>query len=152
MKGMAAPTSSFRSRAALIVLGGLWLLALLNLGRAVALWQQADWRSGLPMSPDPRWRLAFSLAWAALFVVAAVALWAPRPFARRFIPLLLAVHGVYELSMMLRYASSPPALLPILVYGAFVAYATWALWRPAARRSFNPSPPTHKEVADRRTL
>lgn len=138
---MTAPSPSASSRALLIVRGGLWLLALLNLGRAVALWRQADWLTGLPIAPDPRWRLGISLVWAAALAVGALALGRRQRRARLLIPLLLAAHGVYELSMILRFASSPPAMLLMLIYAVFLGFAVWALWRPGG--GHNISLPDH---------
>lgn len=137
---MSAFAASLRPRAAALVRLGVWLLALLNGARALALWQQGEWLRGLPVALDARWRLAAALVWLVLMALAAVALHLRWPAARRLVPLLLAAYGVLELSMMILFASTLPAALPILIYAAFVGLAVWALWPPAT--SPRPSPPT----------
>jgi hypothetical protein len=113
-------------------------LALWNLGRAAALWRQADWLTGLPIRPDSRVRLAAALGWAALFLLASAGLWRRRDWARRLVPLLLTLYGLYELGMIVLVTSTSPATLPILAYAAFVGFAGWALWRPSAGPLFHP--------------
>lgn len=166
---MSPPPRPFTTR---IVQWGILLPALWNLARGIVLWQQSDWLAGLSLSPDPRWRMALAFLWAAAFLLLAAALWRCRGGARRLAPFLLAAYGVYELGLILVYAPSPPAALPALTYTAFVGFAAWALWRPAARVYFESRSiqlirhPLHpldgtdksadvslsKEVADQRTL
>ena len=146
---MSALVVATHPRAIRFIQLGLWLLSLWNLARAFALWQQAAWRTDLPLTPDPRLRLALALAWAAIFAGAA---WRLRVLGSgRLIPLLLAAFGVLELSMITRFASWPPAVPPILAFAAFTGFAGWSLWRSPVRALF-PSRPRSKEVADRRTL
>lgn len=149
MSALAAPISP---RAARVIQSGLWLLALLNLARAVALWRQADWLTGLPLSPDPRLRLALAFLWALLFAAAAATLRAARPPGRRLVSLLLVAYGVVELSMTLGFTSTPLALPSVALYTAFAGFAGLTLWPPPARALSHPSEPRPKEVADRRTL
>jgi hypothetical protein len=109
---------------------------LWNLGRAAALWRQADWLTDLPLRPDPRVRLAAALGWAALFCMASAGLWQRRAWARTLVPLLLALYGLFELGMIAIYTSVPPATLPVMLYALFVGFAAWALWRPSAGTFF----------------
>ncbi|CUS05145.2 membrane protein of unknown function [Candidatus Promineifilum breve] len=150
MIAMSLPPGTIRPVAARVVLGGVWLLALWNAARAMALAQQTDWLTGLPFAVDSRWRLALAGGWAALLALSAIGLWRQWPAARRFVPLLLLCYGVYELGMIIAFSPTPPALLPVLLYAGFVGFAGWALWRPIADKSF---PLTHrlKEVAESRT-
>lgn len=132
--------AALRRLAVHLVRLGVWLLTLWNGARALALWQQGEWLRDLPVALDVRWRLAAALFWAVVMALAAVALHLRRPAARRLVPLLLAAFGVLELSMMIVFASTLPAALPIVLYAAFVGLAAWTLWRPSAPpRS---SPPT----------
>lgn len=133
MRKLPGSTRPFTAR---IVLWGGALLGLLNLGRAVALWRQEDWLTGLPISPDPRVRMAAALGWALLFSLATGGLWLRREWARVFVPLLLALYGVYELGMIVLHTSTFPAMLPVVVYCAFVGLAGWTLWRPHVRTFF----------------
>ena len=130
--------ASLRRRAVGLVQLGVWLLALLNGARALALWQQEAWLSGLPTTLDVRWRLVAALVWSLLMILAAVVLHRGPRSAQRLIPLLLVAYGVLELSMMILFASTLPAALPIVLYAAFVGLAAWALWRPSAS-SFPPT-------------
>lgn len=120
------PKRSFSIR---VVQWGILALALWNLGRAIALWRQADWMAGLPLTPDPRLRLCLALGWAALFLAAFVVAHRRRRWSRLFIPSFLVLYGVYEFGTIIIYAPTPPTLMPILIYVAFVSFAVWALWR-----------------------
>ncbi|MBK7215573.1 MAG: hypothetical protein IPH95_00480 [Candidatus Promineofilum sp.] len=137
---MSAFAASLRPRAVGLVRLGVWLLALLNGARALALWPQGEWLRDLSVALDVRWRLAASLGWMVVMALAAVAFHLRPHAARRLVPLLLVAYGVLELSMMILFASTLPAALPVLLYAAFVGLAAWALWPPAA--SPRPSPPT----------
>jgi hypothetical protein len=134
---MSALPGSIRPLAARVVRLGVLALALWNLGRAAALWRQEDWLTGLPLTPDPRLRLAIATLWAALFLFSAAGLrrWS---WPRRLIPLLLAFYGVYELGMIFVFAPLPPALLPVFVYIAFIGFAAWALWPPVTGSTLQP--------------
>ncbi|MBP8948006.1 MAG: hypothetical protein KBG73_04135 [Candidatus Promineofilum sp.] len=137
---MSLFAASLRRRAVTLVQLGVWLLALWNGARALALWQQREWLRHLPVVLDARWRLAAALVWLLLMVLAAVVLRRGPRSARQLVPLLLIIYGVLELSMMLAFASTLPAALPIVLYAAFVGLAAWALWRPSAPPQ--PSSPT----------
>lgn len=135
---MSLSPGSKRPVAAQVVQGGVWLLAVWNAARAIALQQQADWLTGLDFAVDSRWRLALAGGWAALLAVAAAGLWRRRPWSRRLVPLLLCAYGVYELGMIIAFSPASPAPLPVLAYAAFVGFTAWALWRPAAGTYFRP--------------
>lgn len=126
---MNTPPVPKRPLSTRVVQWGVLMLALWNLGRAVALWQQSRWLNDLPLTPDPRLRLALALGWAALFVTAFIAMRGRKSWSRLFIPFLLVLYGVYELGMIIVYTPTPPAFLPILIYVAFIGFAVWALWR-----------------------
>lgn len=119
-----------RPLAARIAQLGVLTPAIWNLARAAALWHQADWQTGLAITPDPRIRLAVALVWAALFFIALVGLRRRKIWSRKLIPILLALYGVYELGMIIVFSTLPPAVLPILAYIVFVGLVYWALRRP----------------------
>lgn len=130
---MSEPLVSTRPLAQRVVLWGVLLLALWNLGRAVALYWQADWTGDLGMTPDLRQRMALAIVWAILFLAAALVLTRRAARIGRLVPLLLALFGVYELGMMIAFTTEPPAPLLVFVYAAFVCFAGWALWRPRGK-------------------
>lgn len=132
--------ASLRRRAVGLVQLGVGLLALWNGARALALWRQGEWLLDVPTTLDARWRLAVALIWFFLLSLAAVAVRRGPPLTRRLVPLLLVAYGVLELSMMIVFASTLPAALPIVLYAAFIGLAVWALWRPFAPPQ--PSSPT----------
>jgi hypothetical protein len=135
---MSAPPGSPRPLAARVVEWGVLLMALFNLGRAVALQRQADWLFALSDTPDSRARMALALGWAALLLLSTLGLRRRWLLARRLVPLLLAFYGVYELGMIIAYSPIPPAVLPIAAYAAFVGFSGWALWRPATEHAAHP--------------
>lgn len=112
------------------------LLALWNLGRGIALWLQADWLVDLPLTPEPRVRMAIALIIALAMTLLAIGLHRRSSWSRVFAPILLAIYGVYELGVMIAFSTQPPALLPILAYAAFAGFSGWALWRPSIRTFF----------------
>jgi hypothetical protein len=133
---MSLPHGPTRPVAAYIVQGGIWLLAIWNAARAIALQQQADWLTGFAFAIDSRWRMALAWGWAALLALAAAGLWRRRPWSRWLVPLLLFAFGVFELGMLIAFSPASPAPLPTLAYAAFAGFAAWALWRPAAGSYF----------------
>ena len=128
---MSAPPVVKRSWAERVVLWGVFLTALWNLGRAGVLISQMEWLAELNATPDPRLRAALAIVWAILLFVVAFGLARRLSWSRLLIPLLLALYGVNELVMIIAFAATPPALLPFLAYAVFVGFAGWVLWRPA---------------------
>lgn len=120
------PKRSFTLR---FVRWGVLALAIWNLGRAIALWHQADWLAGLPLTPDPRLRMTFALGWAASFFAAFISAIRCKPWSRFFIPFLLTLYGVYEFGMVMIFSPTPPAPLSALIYITFILLSVWTLWR-----------------------
>lgn len=133
---MSAPPVSKRSIAERVVLWGVVLMALWNLGRAAVLISQMKWVAGLTPWPDPRLRTGLAVVWAVLFFAAALGLILRLSWVRAIIPILLAFYGVYELVMMITYAASMPSNLLMLVYFLFVVVVGWVMWRPAGGFNF----------------
>lgn len=146
---MTAPSHFPRPLAVRVVQWGVMLLALWNLGRALALWHQADWLAELPLKPDPRVRLVLALAISAVMALLAIGLRRRLSWSRSIIPILLAAYGVYELGMTIAFTNQPAAMLLVLAYIAFVGFAAWALWRPSVRLYFDSK---QKEGAEPDTL
>ena len=129
---MSAPTVTTRPRIVPVVLWGMLVLSLWNLGQAVALFIQLDGLAELSLTPDPRWRLAMAVIWSMLFGVAAVLLWRRHPRCWPLVPLLLAIYGVYKLVIIIVFSNLPPAMLPALAYVAFGSFSSWAVWKATA--------------------
>lgn len=128
---MSAPPVVKRSWAERVVLWGVFLTALWNLGRAVVLISQMEWLAELDTTPDPRLRPVLAILWAILLFTSAFGLARRQFWSHLLIPLLLALYGVNELVMIIAFAATSPALLPFLAYGVFVCFTGWVLWRPA---------------------
>lgn len=128
---MSAPPVSKRSLAERVVLWGVILTALWNVGRAGILISQMEWIVELNTWPDPHLRAGLAILWAALFFTAALGLILRVSWVRVLVPILLAVYGVYELVMMITFTAVLPAHLLILAYTLFVVFAGWVMWRPA---------------------
>lgn len=131
MSESPVPTRPLAKR---VVLWGLMLLALWNLGRAAVLYRQAGWVSSVEVIPDPRLRMVLASAWAIIFLAATWVLLNRSCRNWRAIPLLMTLFGVYELGMMIAFATEPPAPLLVLAYAAFVCFVVWVLWRPRGER------------------
>lgn len=128
---MSAPPVSKRSLAERVVLWGVILTALWNLGRAAVLISQMKWMAELTTWPEPQMRAGLAIVWAALFFALALGLILRVSWVRILVPILLAFYGVYELVMMIIFAAMQPAHLLILAYTVFVVFAGWVMWRPA---------------------
>lgn len=137
---MRAPSSLFRPAVIRFVQWAAVFLSVWNLARAAVLWRQLQWLGTLPLVPEPRFRLIMAVIWAFLFLLSAVALGLGYPRTRFFLPLLIAAYGVYEFGLIALYATEPPAILPILLYGLFTMLVAGALNRPAAKVYFQSNP------------
>lgn len=135
---MRVPPVNNRPLPIRIVLCGLGSLVVWNIGRAIALWLQLVSLADLPQSADPRLRLVLSLAWATLLMIAFASLWRGYSSSRLLVSLLIGLFGVYELGMMMVYATIPPAALIVFAYVAFFVFSLWALWRPAIIKMHTP--------------
>lgn len=135
---MRVPPVNHRPFPIRIVLWSLGGLVVWNIGRAIAIWLQLISLADLHQSADPRMRLALSLVWAILFMTALASLRRGYSASRLLVSLLIGLFGVYELGMMIAYATVSPAALVVIVYGAFFMFSLWALWRPAIRNMHTP--------------
>lgn len=134
---MSEPPGFTRPPAIRFVQWSVFLLGLWNLGRAAVLWRQSDWLGELPVAPDPTIRMVMALIWAIAFLLSWLAFRMRRLNARRLIPLLIVVYGVYEIGMIALFSSEPPAPLFISLYALFSLLIGWVLWRPATKTYFD---------------
>ncbi len=120
----------------IIALGG-FLLGGWNLWRALLLWRRRSLLTALEVSLDPAWRALLALVWAALFLLAAVALWQGRGQWRWLLPAGLALYALYQTCLLFIFARSPLARqgwgASLFAYVLALLAATWALYRPALR-------------------
>ena len=128
-----------RPRSVTITLFWVFLFGVWNLGRSVAIWQQA-FSLDLGTWPDPRLRLLLAAVWAFCFAGVGLLLWQKRPFTRHLIPLLFLLYILVEFSLFACCVQSPltrqtwplPALLDI----SALLFSAWALNRKAAQTYF----------------
>ena len=109
------------------------------MGRALALGQQRELLKELAAQPDPVFRLMMALVWGVIFLGLAEALRRRRPFTRRFIPVLLGLHALYEIGLILFFTttiSRETLILDMLLAGGGVAFTAWALLRTAVSHYF----------------
>ncbi len=120
---------------------GTLLLGLLNVWRAIGLWRQIELLLELGVSPDPRLRLAVSLAWAVLFGAASAAIWRRKRAAHWLAPGTVLFYGAYRLLLSFAAGQATDQEIRIvgslLFYGALALFAVWALNRPKARTYFS---------------
>jgi len=129
-----------RPRTVTLALWGVFLLGVWNFGRAVALLQQMDLLLEINVQPDPRFRFIMALIWGIVFI----GLWwlvrKKRPFTRKFLPLVLILYAVYELSLTILFAQTSLAQqalrLNLSFYLLLVLFITWALNRSASNNYF----------------
>ncbi len=76
--------------------------------------------------------MVLALGWAVLLLLSVLGLRRRWSFVRPLVPLLLGLYGVYELGMIIAYSPTPPGVLPVVAYIAWVGFSAWVLWRPVA--------------------
>jgi hypothetical protein len=114
---------------------GVVLSGVANGWRAIGLSQQRDLLLDLGSSLNPSMGIGLALVWSIILVAAAAALWQRQRWTRLAIPILLLMHGIYQLSLIVLFAQSAdsqnswPAV--VLQYMLAVLFSVWALCRPA---------------------
>lgn len=135
---MKKTSSPKRPYSVTITLLGVFCLGVWNLGRVLALLQQAPYLLSLGVKPDPRLRLIIALVWALLLGGMTIALWLKRPFTRWAIPLTLSCYAVYEILLRAFYVLVPSSNLSwvglVFFYLLLILFTYWALNRPIKRR------------------
>jgi hypothetical protein len=120
-----------RSRAITLVLMLLILLGLIQAAKVVALREQSALLLDLQVSPDPRLRMFGAAVWMVVFWVLAFALWRRIALTCWLVPLVIALHVVYELAILGLYAKVPINngrwFLYTVMAIALVSFSTWAL-------------------------
>jgi len=132
--------SSSRPRSVTMIAVGVLLLGLVNIYRALILFQQTDLQLGLGVSLDPRVRMVIAVIWSIVLIALAAALWIRKPLTRVLVPVLLLVYAIYRLALVGIFAQSAYAresqVPTIVLYGIAIAITGWALNRRAVRRYF----------------
>lgn len=129
-------TTAQRPRSVTIILWGVFLFGVWNVGRALALYQQMDLLLELALRPDPRLRLIMALVWGLAFFSLWWLLRQKRPFSRTLIPIILSLYSLYELGLSAFFGQSRLSPQTIWLNAAFylllVGWTTWALNRKTA--------------------
>jgi len=119
---------------------GVLLLGLVNIYRALILFQQIDLQLDLGVNLDPRVRMVFAVVWSIVLIALAAALWLRKPLTRVLVPALLLVYAIYRLALVGIFAQSAYAresqVPTIVLYGIAIAITGWALNRRAVRGYF----------------
>jgi len=92
--------------------------------------------------------MLISAVWMVVFWVLAVALWRRNALTRWLVPLIIALHFVYELAILRLFARIPINNGRWFLYGfmmiATVSFATWALNRSANNPYFLEDKPANE--------
>ena len=137
----ADATTAVRPKSVTLALWGVFLFAVWNFGRAVALSQQMDLLLELTIQPDPRFRFSMALIWGFVFMGLWWLMRKKRPFTRKFLPLILILYAVYELGLTMLFAQTTLAQqaiwLNLSFYLLLTLFITWALNRTTANDYFH---------------
>lgn len=132
---------SRRPRSVTITLLGVILIGIWYAGQLFALLRQSGLLLTLNITPDPRLRMVIAALWMVLFWGAAVALWRRKAFTSWFIPLLLTLAALYELTLLGLFVQNSESgeswLIRIWLYSVMILFAAWALNRGAAKPFFD---------------
>jgi hypothetical protein len=79
---------------------GVFLLGLVNVWRAVALFKQSNLLLDLGVSLDPRLRMFVAIIWALVFISISLSIWRRWKAARFLTPILLILYAVYQLGLV----------------------------------------------------
>jgi len=156
---LLSPSSS-RPKSVTIVAAGVFLLGLVNIYRAIILYQHIDLQLDLGVSLDPRVRMILAVIWSVVLISMAIILWSRKPAAKALVPLLLLVYAIYRLALVRTFAESSYArdsqIASAILYGIAIAFTLWALNRKASGAYFakmkegqsNDSGPSHLGNSD----
>ena len=129
-----------RPRSVTLIAVGVLALGLLNIYRAMILYQQIDLQLALGVNLDPRVRMVFATVWSIVLIVLAAALWLRKPRTRVLVPVLLLVYAIYRLALIGIFAQSTYAresqVATMVLYGIATAITAWTLNRRAVRGYF----------------
>lgn len=105
------------------------------------MWRQSDMLLELGIGPDPRLRMAISIAWAAIFGASAVMIWTRKKLAQLLAPGVLILYGLYRLSLIFFASQSTDQDIRVIgnliFYAALALFAGWSLNRQKARQYFS---------------
>jgi hypothetical protein len=136
---LTSPSIS-RPRSVTIVAVGVFLLGLVNIYRAIILFQHSGLQLDLGVRLDPRARMILAAIWSIVLIVMAIILWLRIPGARVGVPLLLLLYAINRLALVGIFAESTyvrgSQILSIILYGISIAFASWALNRKGSRAYF----------------
>jgi hypothetical protein len=122
-----------RYRTVSLVLLLLIVLGFIQAAKVVALREQSALLLDLQVRPDPRLRMLIATVWMVVFWVLAIALWRRIALTRWLVPLIIALHVVYETAILGLFAkvsiNSGRWFLYSVMAIALVSFTFWALNR-----------------------
>jgi len=133
---MSAYLPAKRPLAVTLILEGVLLFGVWNVGRVIALYQQKELLLNLNSQLDPRLRLFVAVGWALLFFWLAWALRGKRPFAAHLIPAALSLYAVLDLGMKWWGRPGQMDWLIIGFYILIISFTVWAFHGSAAKLYF----------------
>ena len=122
-----------RPRSVTLIGWGVLLVGLANIWRTAGLIRQIDLLRALNVTPDPMLHLVFSITWAGLFVLLALAIWHRKAMVRWSVPLALIFYVLYRLGISMLSAANEgfeSYWLWLLAFIALILFSIWALNRP----------------------
>ena len=129
-----------RPRSVTLVAVGVITLGLVNIYRAITLYNQIALQLELGVTLDPRVRLVGAIVWAILLIAAAAALWFRKPWSRTAVPVLLLLYAIYRLFLGGIIAESAytrqSQILTAIVYAFLTTAAAWLLHKKASQSYF----------------
>ena len=124
-----------------LVTWGVFLLGLMNVWRAVALYRQSALLLGLGVTLDPRLRILFALIWALIFICISISIWRRWKASRLLTPILWVVYTTNELGLnqffTQTFRENEGWQSDIVLYAVVLIFIIWALNHKNARYYFN---------------
>jgi hypothetical protein len=129
-----------RPRSVTLMIWGVILFAIANGWRAIGLSQQGSLLRSLDASLNPNLGVGLAIFWSILFLIAAVALLQRRMITRLSVPVLIFIHGLYQVLLVVIFARSAASrnawpVIGLLFILAWLFYVC-ALCRPSVRWYF----------------
>ena len=135
---MSAYLPAKRPLTVTLILWGVILFGIWNLGRAVTLYQQLDVLLTLNIILDPRIRLVMACGWMMIFFWLARAVWKKKPYSLIAIPIVLVCYALNDffLQQFAPIATNLNGLMRSLFFIAIIILIYGMLNRPQTKQYF----------------